>query len=362
MTSEAPAIPPAPDLYADDVGRRCLVTGGAGYVGRTIVKRLADAGCEVRSLDVTEHSHDRDVETVTADLRDYDAVRRACEGIDTVFHVAALIDIREIARPAERRFVYDVNVVGTQNVLRAAADAGVTALVQTSSFSVVLDRVLNDTDENEPYATRTKDLYTLTKIEAERSVLGADTPGGLRTCAVRPGGVWGTDVECLMIRSFLNQFAAGKFKALIGNGKSTMDNTHVENLVDAQLLAARGLRQNADTVGGQAYFITDDEAVNGLEWFRPLVEGCGGKFPRTRLPAGMMKFVGRMMEVGHYLGAPEPTLTRRGVRNLTESSKFIIDKARRELGYEPRYNRANGMPLLVPKARDYIASVQQKAA
>lgn len=362
MSKEAPEIPSAPVLGADDIGRRCLVTGGAGYVGRAIVRRLADAGCQVRSLDVAEHSHGRDVETMVADLRDYDAVRQAFEGIDTVFHVAAVINIREIVRPAERRFVYDVNVVGTQNVLRAAADAGVTALVQTSSFSVVLDRVLDETDEREPYATRTRDLYTLTKIEAERAVLGADTPGGLRACALRPGGVWGLDVECMMIRSFLSQYATGKFKALIGNGKATMDNTHVENLVDAQLLAARGLRQSADTVGGQAYFITDDEAVNGLEWFRPLVEGCGGKFPRTRLPAGMMKFVGRMMEVSHYLGAPEPTLTRRGIRNLTESSRFIIDKARRDLGYQPRYNRANGMPLLVPKAREFVDSFGKSAA
>lgn len=362
MGTEASEIPPEPELRAEAIGRRCLVTGGAGYVGRAIIRRLADAGCEVRSMDIAEHEPDRDIETVVADLRDYDAVRQAVEGVDTIFHVAALINIKEFARPAERKLVYDVNVLGTQNILRAADDAGVTALVQTSSFSVVLDRVLVNTDEREPYATRTRDLYTLTKIEAERAVLGADAPGGLRTCALRPGGVWGIDVECVMIRSFLTQYATGKFKTTIGNGKATMDNTHVQNLVDAQLLAAKALRRDAATVGGQAYFINDDEAINPLEWFRPLVEGCGGSFPRLSMPASFMKVVGSLMEIGSYFGAPEPLLTRRGIRNITESSQFNIDKARRDLGYEPRYNHANGMPLLVPKAREYVESFDKNAA
>lgn len=355
-------IPAAPKFTAKDVGKTCLVTGGAGYVGSAIVRRLVEAGCKVRSLDVVEHKHAGDVETIAGDLRNFESVRKASEGVDTVFHTAALIKILEIARPATRRLVHEVNCVGTDNVIRAAQEAGVKALVQTSSFSVVLDRVLNDTDESLPYATRTKDLYTITKIAAEKAVLGADTPGGLRTCALRPGGVWGTDTGSMMIKSFLQQFATGKFTALIGNGKATMDNTHVENLVDAQLLAAKSLHSKECAAGGQPYFITDDEAINGLEWFRPLVEGCGNRFPRLRLPSKMMMLVGRGMEIAHFLGGPEPTLTHRGVRNLTESSKFRIDKARRELGYAPRYTRENGMPILLPRAKEFVASLRQSAA
>lgn len=355
-------IPAAPKFSATQVGKTCMVTGGAGYVGSAIVRRLVQAGCSVRSLDVVEHKHDGDVQTIVGDLRDYDSVRAACEGVDTVFHTAALIKILEIARPATRRMVHEVNCVGTANVVRAAQETGVTALVQTSSFSVVLDRVLNDKDESLPYATRTKDLYTVTKIESEKTVLGADTPGALRTCALRPGGVWGTDTGSMMIKSFLQQFATGKFTALIGNGKATMDNTHVENLVDAQLLAAKSLHSKDCTAGGQPYFITDDEAINALEWFRPLVEGCGKRFPRLRIPGKLMLLVGRSLEIVHFLGGPEPTLTHRGVRNLTESSKFRIDKARRELGYAPRYTRENGMPILLPRAKEFVATLRQHTA
>ncbi len=353
---------PEPRFTADDVGKHCLVTGGAGYVGSHIVKRLVASGCKVRSLDVIEHSHEGDVETVAGDLRNYDDVRAACEGIDTVFHVAAIINIMEIARPSVRRFVHDVNVVGTQNIVRASQDAGVKALVQTSSFSVTLDRVLEDKDESVPYASRTRDLYAVTKIEAEKTVLTADMPGGLRTCALRPGGLWGSDTNCIMIRSILEQVAKGNFKALIGNGKSTMDNTHVENLVDAELMAAKSLHHTPEVSGGHAYFIVDEERVNALEWFRPLVEGLGEKFPTVRLPGVLMREVARLLEIIHFLGGPEPTLTRRGVRNLIESSSFRVDKARRDLGYEPRYNRENGIPELLPAARIFVDTLRKQAA
>lgn len=359
MSAQVPQVTPPPRVDAAAIGPRCLVTGGAGYVGANLVRRLREAGCEVRSFDVIEHTPGPGVETMVGDLRDYDRLRAACDGVDTVFHTAAVIKLLEIARPSLRRFVFDVNVGGTRNIVRAAADAGVGALVHTSSFNVVLDRALTGCDETLPYATRSRDLYTASKIEAEKLLLAADADGGPRTCALRPGGIWGSDTGAMMIRSFLEEVAAGNFKVLIGNGKAVIDNTHVDNLVDAQLLAAKALRANPDVTGGQPYFITDDEPVNGLEWFRPLVEGLDQPFPTFRLPGGPMRFVGRMMEVAHLFGAPEPKLTRRGVRNLTESMSLRIDKARRELEYHPRYNRANGMPLLLPQAREFVAGLQR---
>jgi 3beta-hydroxy-delta5-steroid dehydrogenase/steroid delta-isomerase len=349
-----PDIPPAPNFGPTELGPRCLVTGGAGYVGSAIVRRLRAAGCQVRSLDVLAHKSEDGVEVVAGDLRDDDTLLAACRGVDTVFHTAALIKLMGIARPALRKKVFEVNVHGTENVVHAAAAAGVKALVHTSTFNVVMDRPLAGQDETLPYATQTDDLYTLSKIEAERIALAADTAGGLRVCALRPGGVWGADTRCIMIRQFLEQL--DNFKVLIGDGTAAADNTHVENLVDAQLLAARALRSRPDVAGGQAFFINDDQPLNQLEWFRPLVEALGRPFPTRRLPTGMMRVIGRLLEIGHYLGAPEPVLTLRSVRNLTENCYFRIDKARRDLGYAPRYTRANGIPLLLPAAREFLAA------
>lgn len=354
-------IPQAPTFTPEQLGRTCLVTGGAGYVGSAIVRRLVDAGCEVRSLDVLDHKAPEGVTVIRADLRKIDAVRAACEGVDTVFHAAAIINLLSHYRPALRRLVYDVNCVGTQNVLRAAAEAGVKTLVQTSTFNVVLDGQLDNADESTPYVADPRDLYSMTKIEAERMVLAADTPGGLRTAALRPGGIWGPDVHSVMIKSFLTELARGNFKVLIGDGRATMDNTHIDNLVDAQLLAAKALRETPDTIGGQAYFITDDEPVNGLVWFQPIVEGLGERFPNFRLPGSMMRGVSRAMELVGMMAGKEPGLTWRGMRNLTESSSFSIAKARRDLGYSPRYQRANGVPELLPAARRFVESLRSTA-
>lgn len=359
-TAPLPAVPDAPRFTAAELGPRCLVTGGAGYVGSAIVRRLRAAGCQVRSFDVVDHTSAEGVEVVTGDLRDYDSLLAACKDVDTVFHTAALIKLMAIARPSLRRLVFDVNVGGTVNITGAAAAAGVKALVHTSTFNVVMDRDHVRQDETLPYAINTNDLYTRTKIEAERAALAADAPGGLRVCALRPGGIWGIDTASIMVRSFLEQL--DNFTVLIGNGLSAADNTHIDNLVDAQLLAAKALHAKPDATGGQAYFITDDEPLNPLEWFRPLVEGLGRSFPTRRLPAGMMRAVGVMLEVTHWLGAPEPVLTRRSVRNLTESGSFRIDKARRDLGYNPRFGRENGMPRLLPIAHAYLESRKKPAA
>ncbi len=155
----------------------------------------------------------------------------------------------------------------------------------------------------------------------------------------------------MMLDTFVEQLAAGSFKAVIGDGRSCVDNTHVENVVDGHLLAAQRLAEAPDVVGGQAYSITDDERINGIEWFRPLVEGLGYPYPKLQIPARLAYGLGFLLEATHYLGGAKPTLTRKGVLNLTRSSSFRIDKARRDLGYEPRRTQASDMAEIVDDVR-----------
>jgi 3beta-hydroxy-delta5-steroid dehydrogenase/steroid delta-isomerase len=118
-------------------------------------------------------------------------VRKACEGIDTVFQTAAVLDFHTFATTSRRKRSYDVNVLGIQNVIEASRDAGVERLIHTSSNNVTLDGPVIDGDESTPYAERARDLYTQTKILGEKIVLDAQGKDGLLTCAIRPGGIYG---------------------------------------------------------------------------------------------------------------------------------------------------------------------------
>jgi 3beta-hydroxy-delta5-steroid dehydrogenase/steroid delta-isomerase len=337
----------------ETIGPRCLVTGANGYLGRQLVRRLVAVGCTVRAFDVVPCASGSAAEIVGGDVRIYSDVRAACEGMDTVYHTVALINHLARYRLEQRLEVFDVNVLGTEHVVRACREAGVGRLVHTSSFNVAMGKAVSGGDESTPTVGPGDllDLYSETKTAAERGVLAADHPEGLRTVALRPGGIWGPGEDSLMIRGFVEQLAAGRFKVLVGNGRARLDNTHVENAVDAHLLAAQKLRETPDVVGGQAYFVTDDEPMNGIGWFRPLVEGLGHPWPRARVPGRVLYFVAFLLEWLHYLGGPNPTLTRRGVLNITRDGWFRIDNAREQLGYVPRIRAAEGLPAILADAK-----------
>ncbi len=343
-----------PAFTPDTIGPLCLVTGGSGYLGGHLVERLAKIGCTVRVFDLAPYSGAAAVESIVGDVRLYDDLRAACEGVDTVFHTAALINLLARYRATERRKVFDVNVLGTENVLRACAAAGVGRLVHTSSINVALGEAVNNGDETTRLIAKGDllDLYSESKMLAERAVVAADNPSGLRTVALRPGGIWGPGQDAMMIARFIEQLAAGRFTILVGDGHAVLDNTHVDNAVDAHLMAAQKLAEIPEVVAGQAYFITDGEPVNGVDWFRPLVEGLGHVWPRRRIPGRLLYHIAHLLEWIHFLGGPESTLTRRSVLNLIRDGSFCIDKAREQLGYRPRVQAAEGLPAMLPDARE----------
>ncbi|UCH30420.1 MAG: NAD-dependent epimerase/dehydratase family protein, partial [Myxococcales bacterium] len=222
----------------------------------------------------------------------------------------------------------------------------------TSSIAVA-PIPIHDADETAPYVGTDPlpDLYSQTKRDAEKLVLAANDDDGLRTAAVRPGGVWGPGEGAITVQGFLEYLAAGDFRLMIGNGKSVTDNVHVDSVVDAHFLAAQKLSDDPELVGGQAYFVTDDEPTNPVLWYRPIVEGLGYSWPKLHIPRPVAYAVAYLGEVAHYFGGPFPTITRRGVLSLCETASFRIDKARAHLGYEPRTTAAEGIAELMDEFR-----------
>lgn len=342
------------DQVGDWTGRTALVTGGAGYLGRHLTAALRHQGAHVRSLDLVPAPGA--TESAIGDLRDQATVRAAADGCEVVFHTAAALSLLGIAPRAVRDHLRGVNVTGTHHALAAARAAGARAFVYTSSANVIIDRPIHDEDESAPYASQFVDLYGATKVEAERAVLAADQPGGLRTAAVRPGGIWGPGDGGFMVRTFLRQLAAGRFVTTLGDPSAVVDNTHVDTLVLGELLAARRLLEAPDGVAGEPFFLTDDERLNGILWFRPITDGLGLPWPRWNLPGGLMYGVAWLGEVATLLGAPEPPVTRIGVLKLARTSSVRVDKARRVLGWAPQWTSPDGLRFHLDDYRACLAA------
>ncbi|MGV0685512.1 3-beta-hydroxysteroid dehydrogenase [Mycolicibacterium thermoresistibile] len=348
-----------------DLGR-VLVTGGSGFVGTNLVTTLLERGHHVRSCDRVGSplpDHPR-LEVIDGDIYDADAVAAAVDGIDTVFHTAAVIDLMGGAGVTDeyRERSFAVNVHGTERLVRAAQQAGVRRFVYTASNSVVMGgQPIADGDETLPYTDRFNDLYTETKVIAERFVLGQNGIEGMLTCSIRPSGIWGPGDQT-MFRKLFESVHAGHVKVLIGSRHARLDNSYVHNLVHGFILAAEHLVPGG-TAPGQAYFINDGEPINMFEFARPVVTACGQRWPTLRVSGPLVRAVMSLWQRLHFrFGLPKPPLEPLAVERLYLDNYFSIDKARRELGYRPRYTTEQALQECLPYYVDLFHRMKAEPA
>ncbi len=351
-----------------DIGH-ALVTGGSGFVGANLVTTLLDRGYRVRSFDrapspLPQHPN---LEVLEGDITDPAVCAAAVDGVDTVFHTAAIIELMGGASVSDeyRQRSFAVNVGGTQNLVHAGQAAGVKRFVYTSSNSVVMGgQNIAGGDETLPYTTRFNDLYTETKVVAERFVLeqnGGPDGNGMLTCAIRPSGIWGRGDQT-MFRRLFESVIAGHVKVLIGRKSARLDNSYVHNLVHGFILAAQHLVPGG-TAPGQAYFINDDDPINMFEFARPVIEACGEHWPRARVNGPMVRAAMTGWQRLHFrFGIPAPLLEPLAVERLYLDNYFSIAKARRDLGYEPLFTTEKAMSECLPYYVDMFHRMKQQAA
>ena len=337
-------------------GKRCLVTGGAGFLGRNLVAALRAKGCPVHVLDTAPPSEPQPgVRWFQGDVRSYADVLAACKGVDTVFHTAAVIEALTHARQSVVETIESINIGGTQNVIRCAQQSGVQRLVHTSSIVASFCMNAEGGDESAPYST-SRDLYTSTKIAGERAALGANGKNGLLTCAIRPGGIYGPG-ERLTYGRLVRALKMGVPLVVFGDGNARLDYVYIDNLVDAQLRAAERLVEGSP-VCGEAYFLSDETPINAGQFSIELVKNMGLERPLVRVPDPVARAVGAAWErVYQILGVSKPLFTVANVKLCDIDHYFSIDKAKRDLDYAPLVDTEEGLRRTAIEAREYYDSL-----
>ena len=233
-------------------GVQCLVTGGAGFIGSHVASRLGALGCRVRVVDDLSTGDESNlaelgrIEFIRGDLCDPEVCRQAVEGVEVVFHLAAIPSVpRSLENPWRS---HDANVNGTLRLLEACRQAGVRRVVYSSSSSVYGDTVvLPKVETAEPLP---RSPYATSKLAGEQYVLAYARAGLIEGVALRYFNVFGPrqsphSAYAAVIPAFMMAAAEGQRPVLFGDGSQTRDFTYIDNVVQANILAATRPREAA---------------------------------------------------------------------------------------------------------------------
>jgi nucleoside-diphosphate-sugar epimerase len=303
------------------MSRTLLVTGGSGYFGTVLTDAALARGHRVRIFDVNEPERRSDgIEVVRGDVRDLDALRAACDGVDAVLH-----NVAQVPLARDRALFESVNVGGTANMLVAARDAGVEKVVHTSSSAVFGIPASNPVTEDSP--RRPLEDYGRAKLEAE--ALCADAvAAGLDVTIIRPRTILGHGR--LGIMAVLFEFVAdGAPVFVLGTGDNRYQLVHASDLAAACLLAA-------EREGPSVYNVGAAEFGTMRESLQALVEHAGTGSRVRSLPVAPARLAMRALgRAGLVPFAPYHWLI------YAESLWFDVTKARTELAWEPRHSNAS---------------------
>jgi len=321
-----------------------LVTGGSGFLGKSIVKELLDPNspidpAEIRVFDFKPYNgiQNEKVTFIQGDIRNYEEVEKACVGVTIVIHSAAIIDWG--TQPES--VVFAINTDGTENVIKACLKNNVHNLVYTSSLDAVFTgKPLVDIDESQPYPEKPQTSYCESKIRSEKLVMEAHGEN-LKTCILRPSDIYGEE-DPYHIGSLINMAKTG-FYVRLGNGKSKCQHVYVGNMAHAHVLAANALLQKNEKVMGKAYLITDGQGSNFFTFFDKIVAGAGYKiFPKNLwIPRGLAFTMGSISEFIAWIVSPvkkyNPKFSRFAVIYTCNNFTFNSNRAKNDFGWEPKY-------------------------
>ena len=314
-----------------------LVTGATGMVGSCFVRRAVAAGYHVQAM-VRANSNRAaldglSVEFVVGDLAEPESLPQALAEAEIIVHAAAQVGDWG---PSEKYRA--INVIGLEHMIHAAARSGrLKRWVQVSSLGVYPARHHYGTDETTPPDAQGLDGYTRTKAEAELLLNHHIREHGFPAVIVRPGLIYGPGDRHALPR-FIEKIQSGKMKFL-GKGDRLLNNTYVENLVDAIMLAIE-----TPDVLGETFNIRDERLVTREEFVNSIADYLGQPHPR-HIPEALARILVRPIEgLARLRGATKPPLlTAAQIKFMTLNLDYSIAKAKRVLGYRPQVDFHDGI-------------------
>ena len=321
-------VRPAPPLPAT-----VLITGANGFIARALAARLRELGTAVRGVDLVACPAD---DIVAGDTVHPESWADLLAGVDVVVHTAALVSN---AAPLDK--AWEVNVLGTQRVLCAAAAAGVSRFVHLSSIAAYGFDFPDGVTESDPVRVSGYS-YVDTKVNSEHVVLAAHAAGEIAATIIRPGDVWGPGSRPWTIIP-LEMIAKGQL-ILPANGTGIFSPVYIDNLVDGLILAIA----SNDAVG-QIFTLTDGYGITCADYFGRLAAMAGGKVRTLPTPAALV-LTTAMGAIQRRLGMASE-LTAATVEMLDRTGTYSIAKARGVLGFEPLVSLDDGMARVERWAR-----------
>jgi 2-alkyl-3-oxoalkanoate reductase len=313
-----------------------LITGGNGFIGRHLVTALQRRGDSVRVLALPKEDaselEGRGVAVFRGDVRQPQTLIAPMRAVDGVLHLAAMMDVwRPLADYRE------VNVMGTENVCRAALAAGARRLVHMSSSSVYgvgRGRLISEEAPLTPFS----DPYPVSKAEGDVAVQRMIHEQGLPAVIIRPDQIFGPG-DALHFGAMADRLISGA-GIIVGSGRNHVPFVYVSDVVDALLLALD--QPGAD---GRAFNITNDQPLTQLELMTAIAGEVGARPPRVHVPRALLFTAGYAAERLALLtrARRRPPVTRFGVVFIGTDTRHDISRARNELGFEPRVPLREGI-------------------
>lgn len=330
---------------------KILVTGSGGFLGKAIIKELLSEGHQLSTINRQPYPEleAMGVTCYQGDIRSLDDVEMAVAGVDAVIHSAA-----KAGMWGDYEDYFQINVVGTENIISACKKFKISKLVYTSSPSVTFDG--NDqegVDESAAYPDSFTAHYPKTKAIAEQKVLSSGDES-LSVVALRPHLIWGPGDNHLAPRLIDRQ--KSKRLRFIGKSSSKVDAVYIDNAAHAHTLALEKLSPSS-IINGKAYFISNQDPWPTEKLINTILFSAGIDPVTKRVPYGLAMTVAVAFEYiyAFFKIKRDPPMTRFVALQLSSSHWFDSRAAKEELGYVPRVSMVEGFRRLREHYRMVVA-------